>query len=230
MMNVSAAQIIVIDDNADIVDILTTYLCDEGYRASGALTGDDGLKRVISSRPDLVILDIALPGGMNGIDMLKRIRSLVPTTKVLMASGNTDPVLARESLELGAFAYIDKPFDLGYLKRVVAMALRTEDTPRAELGIGSYVRAWGGLEYLTVPQWRTAFETADVIFGIDVATGQEILVFSRDALQVIAVMEANDGVRVLRISIDRTGDELELLRAACEAYRGHHVYQAEAWR
>jgi DNA-binding response OmpR family regulator len=230
MMNVSAAQIIVIDDNADIVDILTTYLCDEGYRASGALTGDDGLKRVISSRPDCVILDIALPGGMNGIDMLKRIRSLVPTTKVLMASGNTDPVLARESLELGAFAYIDKPFDLGYLKRVVAMALRTENTPRAELRIGSYVRAWGGLEYLTVPQWRTAFETADVIFGIDVVTGQEILVFSRDALQVIAVMEANDGVRVLRISIDRTGDELELLRAACEAYRGHHVYQAEAWR
>jgi hypothetical protein len=47
---------------------------------------------------------------------------------------------------------------------------------------------------------------------------------------VIAVMEANDGVRVLRISIDRTGDELELLRAACEAYRGHHVYRAEAWR
>src|SRR5882672_11197266 len=113
MMNVSAAQIVVIDDNADLVDILTTYLCDEGYRASGALTGDEGLKRVFSSRPDLVILDIALPGGMNGIDVLKRIRSIVPTTKVLMASGNTDPVLARKSLELGAFAYIDKPFDLG---------------------------------------------------------------------------------------------------------------------
>ena len=110
------------------------------------------------------------------------------------------------------------------------MALRTEDTPRAELGIASYVRAWSGLEYLTVPQWRTAFETADVIFGIDVATGQEILVFSRDALQMIAVKEANDGLRVLRISIDCTGDELELLLAACEAYRGHHVYQAEAWR
>ena len=225
MMNASAAQIIVIDDNADIVDILITYLCDEGYRASGALTGDE---RVISSRPDLVILDIALDGGMNGIDMLKRIRSIVPTTKVLMATGNSDPVLARESLELGAFAYIDKPFDLGYLKRVVAMALRTEDTPRAEQGTGSYVRAWGGLEYLTVPQWRTAFETADVIFGIDVETGQEILVFSRDALQMFAVTAANDEVRVLRISIDRTGDELELLVAACEAYRGHHVYQAEA--
>jgi hypothetical protein len=39
---------------------------------------------------------------------------------------------------------------------------------------------WGGLEYLTVPQWRMAFEAADVIFGIDAATGQKFLVFGRD--------------------------------------------------
>jgi hypothetical protein len=45
---------------------------------------------------------------------------------------------------------------------------------------------------------------------------------------MIAVKEANDGLRVLRISLDCTGDELELLLAACEAYRGHHVYQADA--
>ena len=38
---------------------------------------------------------------------------------------------------------------------------------------------WGGLEYLKVPQWRTAFDAADVIFGVDVATGREILVFDR---------------------------------------------------
>jgi len=40
---------------------------------------------------------------------------------------------------------------------------------------------WDGLEYLKIPQWRTAFETAVVIFGVDVATGQEILVFGRAA-------------------------------------------------
>ena len=51
---------------------------------------------------------------------------------------------------------------------------------------------WGGLEYLKVRQWRTAFETADVIFGVDVASRREILVFGRGALQMIAVtgMEA----------------------------------------
>ncbi len=86
---------------------------------------------------------------------------------------------------------------------------------------------WGGLEYLKLPRWRTAFETADVIFGVDVATGQEILVFGRGALEMITVTGVEDGLRVLRVSIDGAGDELELLIAACEAYRGHHDY--EGW-
>ena len=85
---------------------------------------------------------------------------------------------------------------------------------------------WSGLEYLKVPQWRTAFDAADVIFGVDVATGREILVFDRGELPMIAVTGMRDRLRVLRISIDSAGDELELLIAACEAYRGHHDYRA----
>ena len=84
---------------------------------------------------------------------------------------------------------------------------------------------WGGLEYLKVPQWRTAFEAADVIFGVDVTTGREILVFERHPLTAVAGM--SDRLRVLRVSIDSADDELELLIAACEAYRGHHDYAAE---
>jgi two-component system response regulator (stage 0 sporulation protein F) len=117
------AKILVIDDNPHVVDILATFLREEGYGILGALTSDEGLKLAILSRPDLVLLDIALPG-TTGIDVLKRIRSINPTTRVIMVTGNSDPVLAREALELGALAYIDKPFDFAYLKRVIAMALR----------------------------------------------------------------------------------------------------------
>jgi DNA-binding response OmpR family regulator len=106
-----------------VVDILGTYLQQEGYGILGALTSDEGLKLAILSKPDLVLLDIALPG-TNGIEVLKRIRSINPTTRVIMVTGNSDPVLAREALELGALAYIDKPFDFEYLKRVIAAALR----------------------------------------------------------------------------------------------------------
>ena len=118
-----AARILVIDDNPHVVDILGTYLREEGYGVLGALTSDEGLKLAILSRPELVLLDIALPG-TNGIELLKRIRSINPTSRVIMVSGNIDPALARKALELGALAYIDKPFDLAYLKRVIALALR----------------------------------------------------------------------------------------------------------
>jgi DNA-binding response OmpR family regulator len=118
-----AARILVIDDNPHVVDTLGSYLREEGYGVLGALTSDEGLKLAILSRPELVLLDIALPG-TDGIELLKRIRSINPTSRVIMVTGNIDPARARKALELGALAYIDKPFDLAYLKRVIAMALR----------------------------------------------------------------------------------------------------------
>jgi DNA-binding response OmpR family regulator len=125
-MKIPAGRILVIDDNPGVVDILAAHLRAEGYGVSGALTGDEGLKDFILARPDLVLLDITLPGEMNGIELLKRSRTIDPTGRVIMVTGNTDPASAREALELGALAYIDKPFDFAYLKRVVAMALRPE--------------------------------------------------------------------------------------------------------
>src|SRR5438445_233560 len=94
MLNAPAARILVIDDEPVVVDMLVTCLREEGYRVVGAETSDEGLKLAILSRPELVLLDIALPG-MNGIELLKRIRSINPTTRVIMVTGNTDPALAR---------------------------------------------------------------------------------------------------------------------------------------
>ena len=136
MVRASGARILVIDDNLEVVDLLVTRLRAEGYGALGALTSDEGLKLVNLTRPDLVLLDITLPD-VNGVEVLKRIRSIAPAIKVIMVTGSIDPLLAREALELGALAYVDKPFDYAYLKRVVVMALRPEtgrpdaDGPRA---------------------------------------------------------------------------------------------------
>ena len=117
-----ATRILVIDDNQSLLDMISTCLRGEGYRVLGALSGDEGLKLAILSRPELVLLDIGLPE-INGLELLTRIRSMNPNARVIMVTGNTDPDLAREAFRLGALAYVDKPFDLGYLKRVVAMAL-----------------------------------------------------------------------------------------------------------
>src|SRR5438093_7858763 len=107
MVNVPVARILVIDDNPDVVEIIVACLSGEGYGMLGAPTSDEGLKLVILSRPDLVLLDILMPG-MNGVDVLKQIRSIAPTTQVLMVTGNGDLRLAREALERGALSYIDK--------------------------------------------------------------------------------------------------------------------------
>src|SRR5207245_9962021 len=102
MVMVPVARIVVIDDDPEVVDLLVSYLREEGYGVLGALTIDEGIRLVSLSRPDLVLLDILLPGGMNGIEVLKRIRSIDPTSKVIMVTGSRDPLLAREALELGA--------------------------------------------------------------------------------------------------------------------------------
>jgi len=98
MMKVPAARILVIDDDPKVVDLLVTRLHEEGYEALGALTSDEGLKLVILAHPDLVLLDITMPG-MNGVEVLKRIRSIAPATKVIMVTGSIDPLLASAALE-----------------------------------------------------------------------------------------------------------------------------------
>jgi len=120
-MKVPSARILVIDDNPGVVDILATVLGEEGYGISSAATCDEGLKLFIASSPNLVLLDIGLPG-MNGIEVLKRIRAITPTARVVMVSG--DSTRTGEALDLGALACINKPFDLFDLKRVVAAALQ----------------------------------------------------------------------------------------------------------
>ena len=118
-----AARILVIDDDRAVVRLLVTRLEEEGHTVLSALTSDEGLKLVTLFQPDLVLLDVGLPD-MSGLEVLKRIRAVNPAIAVIMVTGNTDPQRAREALELGASAYVDKPFDVPYLKRVVAMALR----------------------------------------------------------------------------------------------------------
>jgi len=120
-MKLPAARILVIDDDRAVVRLLVARRGEEGYTVLSALTSEEGLKLVTSFHPDLVLLDVSLPD-VSGLEVLKRIRASNPPVAVVMVTGNTDPQRAREALELGAVAYVDKPFDYAYLKRVVAMA------------------------------------------------------------------------------------------------------------
>jgi two-component system, response regulator, stage 0 sporulation protein F len=124
-------RILVVDDEAPIREVLTEYFATEGYAVETATSGLEALSVVSGGRADLVLLDVRMPG-LDGVQVLRRIRELTDSVPVIMVTANEDVSLARETLMLGAFDYVAKPFDFDYLDRAVAAGLaRAADTAHA---------------------------------------------------------------------------------------------------
>ncbi len=102
-------RILVIDDEAAIRDSLRMILEYEHYECVGAASGPDGLSAIARDAPDMVILDIKMPG-MNGLDTLAAIREVDVTVPVAMISGHGTITDAMQATRLGAFDFIEKPF------------------------------------------------------------------------------------------------------------------------
>lgn len=101
-------RIYIIEDEEEIVDFVTEYLKAEGYEVEAYHRGDTGLKAVIDSPPDLLILDIMLPG-LNGMNILKKMRESLYLPVILLTS-RVDEVDRVLGIEMGADDYITKPF------------------------------------------------------------------------------------------------------------------------
>ncbi|MBI3630594.1 MAG: response regulator [Candidatus Rokubacteria bacterium] len=110
------------DDEDRVRDLLTEHLLGLGYEPLAARSGNDAVESLKRQIPDLVLLDISMPG-MNGVDVLTFLRSKHPEIPVVMISGLADEGLAHALLRLGAVAFVRKPFDLNELERLVAVAL-----------------------------------------------------------------------------------------------------------
>lgn len=119
--------ILVIDDEQNILDLISAYLRREGYRVLAAQDGVNGLKLAQSSRPDVVILDIMLPG-MDGIDVLRELRR-TSSTYVIMLSAKSEETDRIVGLSLGADDYVTKPFSPRELVARVKAALRRLSAP-----------------------------------------------------------------------------------------------------
>jgi len=119
---VSEAKILVIDDEQSILDLVTAYLRKEGYRVYTAMDGPSGLKAARTFKPDLIVLDIMLPG-MDGLELLSRLRreSDVYVLMLTAKSEETDKIVG---LSVGADDYLTKPFSPRELVARVKAALR----------------------------------------------------------------------------------------------------------
>src|SRR5205809_5616951 len=103
------SRILVIDDEAAIRDSLRMTLEYEGYDFIGAATGQEGLALIEGEGPDLVLLDVKMPG-MDGLEVLDRIRALNDALPVVVVSGHGTISTAVEATKKGAFDFIEKPF------------------------------------------------------------------------------------------------------------------------
>lgn len=123
-------RVLLIDDDAAIVQMLSSYFSDgnPGYAVEAALNGEKGLAKLKTHRPDVVLLDISMPG-MNGLEVLARIQELDPSIPVIMVTGANYRDTS-QALTNGAFAYLPKPFDLRYVDHLVNLAIEQKPVSR----------------------------------------------------------------------------------------------------
>lgn len=101
-------KILVIDDEEANVRVLSTSLKLDGYTVFGALNGEEGLKSFEANRPDIVLTDIKMPG-MDGLEVLRRIKEMAPEAEVIIITGHGDIDSAIDALQHGASDFINKP-------------------------------------------------------------------------------------------------------------------------
>jgi len=177
--------VLVIEDDPDIVRLLTLYLEQERYRVRAVSSGTEGLRAVREGSPDVIILDVMLPA-LDGYEVCKRLRATPETARVpiLMLTAKADEADKIVGLEIGADDYVAKPFSpKEVVARVKALVRRSEPDPlraplryqtitldpdRHEVTVGNRpieltAKEFGLLQYLLAHRGRLA--TRDAILA-----------------------------------------------------------------
>ena len=117
-------RILIVDDSFYMRTMLKNMLTDAGYEVVGeAANGAQALEMAAATSPDLITLDVILPDN-TGLDVLKSLRQLQPSAKVVMCSAVGQEVIVTEAIENGALAYIVKPFSEEKVLEIVGTALQ----------------------------------------------------------------------------------------------------------
>jgi two-component system response regulator VicR len=205
-------KILIVDDEKNIVDILTYNLRKEGYETIEAYDGEAGLELTVSDNPDLVLLDIMMPK-MDGYEVCKRIRqtSQVPIIMLTARAEETDKVMG---FELGADDYVTKPFGVRELLARVRANLRRSETANPDEVTGNrliYGDLIIDLDLYSVKRGDTAVELTRREFElVKYLATQNNQVFSREnLLEKVWGYEYFGDVRTVDVTIRRLRTKLE---------------------
>ena len=140
-----AAEILIVDDEADIRNLISGILMDEGYQTRAAGDADAALEAIRARRPSLILLDIWLEGSrMDGMEILERVKKDHPDLPVIMISGHGTVEMAVSALKIGAYDFIEKPFKSDRLLMLIERAVETAHLKRENAAL--LERAGGAFE------------------------------------------------------------------------------------
>src|SRR6187402_405716 len=122
------AKVVIIDDEAAILQLVTQFSRGLGHTPIPCPTGAEGLAAIREHKPELLIVDLRI-GETDGMDVIKQVRIDSPSTAIIMITGHGSVETAVEAMRLGAFDYLTKPFDLPDLKRTMEQALGGRGAP-----------------------------------------------------------------------------------------------------
>ncbi len=120
-------KVMVVDDEEDFLETLVNRFKKRNIEAVGYLSGEEALEAMKGRLFDVVILDIKMPGGMDGIEVLREMKRIQPLAEVILLTGHASVETSIEGMKLGAFDYLLKPVKLEELLVKVGQAFEKKD-------------------------------------------------------------------------------------------------------
>jgi DNA-binding response OmpR family regulator len=116
-------KILLVDDEKEFVETLSDRIKMRDHESEVALDGEQALKKINDDIPDVVVLDLKMPG-MDGMEVLRRIREAYPNVQVIMLTGHGSEKDEKEARKLGAFEYLQKPVEIDKLMKKIKKAYK----------------------------------------------------------------------------------------------------------
>ena len=217
--------IVVIEDDHNISDLVAMYLRRDGFRVLQADTGERGHEIISNNRPKMVILDIGLPGNLDGLDVCRKLRT-TGEIPVLILTARDDEVDRVLGLELGADDYVTKPFSARELVARVHAILRRVGGPKTEvpksLDVGNYVIDLGRRE-VRGPAGMVSLATREFDLLYFLASNRGLVLSRRQLLDGVWGEGWYGGERTVDVHIrqirKKLGDDLPLATVWGVGYR-----------
>jgi len=120
-------RVLVVDDEKDFLETIVNRLLKRDIEALGVASGEEALELMKKKLFDVVVLDIKMPGGMDGIETLREMKKIQPLAEVILLTGHASVETSIEGMKLGAFDYLLKPVSLEDLMVKLAQAFEKKD-------------------------------------------------------------------------------------------------------